>query len=221
MIGFILKLFAVKEIAEVTKNARIFKDYIWAAILNIIAGLILSWAFYDMWAKIPDLVHTPEKLDELISAFGMWTFIAVLIMIVGVWFMKKSYDAISRETGVKTFHTAALFYLIGAVLSLFLIGYFFILVGVFLEILAFFGLPEELPGEVPKAAEVPPKEPQEEAPEKAPEEAAKPAEAAETTGTPESTESEVTTPEEPEKTAEEAAGEEPKPEPAQPEQPGS
>ncbi|WP_148882455.1 DUF996 domain-containing protein [Thermococcus aciditolerans] len=148
LVGFVLKLFAVKNIAEATKKESIFKDYIWAALLNITASLILSWAFYDMWDKMADVIHDPEKVTELMSAFGTWSLVAVIIMIIGVWFMKKSYDAIARETGVGTFHTAALFYLIGAILALLMVGYFFILVGALLEIMAFFALPEELPGAV-------------------------------------------------------------------------
>ena len=147
-VGFIMKLFAVKEIAEATKKEKIFKDYIWAAMMNIAASFVLSWAFYDMWDKMADVIHDPGKVAELMSAFGMWSFIAVVLMIVGVWFMKKSYDTIAQETGVATFHTAALFYLIGSILMLLMVGYFFILVGAILEVMAFFALPEELPGAV-------------------------------------------------------------------------
>ncbi|WP_157726885.1 DUF996 domain-containing protein [Thermococcus radiotolerans] len=148
LVGFIMKLFAVKEIAEATKKEKIFKDYVWAAMLNIVASLVLSWAFYDMWDKMADVIHDPEQVAELMSAFGVWSFISVVLMIIGVWFMKKSYDAIAQETGVGTFHTAALFYLIGSILMLLMVGYFFILVGAILEIMAFFALPEELPGAV-------------------------------------------------------------------------
>ncbi|NJE01194.1 DUF996 domain-containing protein [Thermococcus sp. JdF3] len=151
LVGFVLKLFAVKNIAEATKKENIFKDYIWAALLNITASLILSWAFYNMWDKMADVIHDPEKVAELTSAFGTWSLIAVVIMIIGVWFMKKSYDAIARETGVGTFHTAALFYLMGAILTLIMVGYFFIMVGAIMEIMAFFALPEELPGAVSEA----------------------------------------------------------------------
>ncbi|NJE30908.1 DUF996 domain-containing protein [Thermococcus sp. 18S1] len=162
LVGFVLKLFAVKNIAEATKKESIFKDYIWAALLNITASLILSWAFYDMWDKMADVIHDPEKVSELMSAFGTWSLVAVVVMIIGVWFMKKSYDVIARETGVGTFHTAALFYLIGAILALLMVGYFFILVGALLEIMAFFALPEELPGtvgETPAPEEKPAPEP--------------------------------------------------------------
>lgn len=145
-VGFIMKLFAVKEIAEATEREKIFRDYVWAAVLNILASFILSWALYRMWVKIPYMITNPEEFMDFMSAFGMWTFLAAIIMIVGVFFMKKSYDGITEETGVGLFRTAATMYLIGAVLSLIMVGYFFILLGAILEVMAFFGLPEEVPG---------------------------------------------------------------------------
>ncbi len=145
-IGFVLKLFAVKEIAEATGRLKIFRDYTWAALLNITASFIFSWAFYDMLSKYEGVIHNPAELEKLLSQFGDWLFVGTIIMIIGVWFMKRSYDAITEATGVGNFHTAALVYLIGAVLSLFLVGYFFILLGAIFEIMAFFGLPEVLPG---------------------------------------------------------------------------
>jgi len=144
-IGFVLKLFAVKEIAEATGRLKIFKDYTWAALLNITASFIFSWAFYEMLSSYEGVMHNPDELEKLFSQFGNWLFIGTLVLIAGVWFMKKSYDAITEATGVGSFHTAALMYLIGAVLSLFFIGYFFILLGAIYEIMAFFGLPEGLP----------------------------------------------------------------------------
>jgi len=58
--------------------------------------------------------------------------------------MKQSYDMISEETGVGMFHTAALLYIIGAVLTIVIIGLLLILIAAILEIAAFFSLSDEL-----------------------------------------------------------------------------
>lgn len=137
-IGFILKLVAVKQISDATDNKEIFSKYLWAAILNIVAGIVLFGSFF-----IPLL---SGNLEFSLSALGLGLIVAVILMIIGVIFMKQSYDMISEETGVGMFKTVALLYIIGAVLMIILVGSFIILIAAILEIVAFFSLPDEVPG---------------------------------------------------------------------------
>ena len=143
-LGFIMKLFAVKEIAEYLENKKIMSDYLWAALLNITGNLIMVWSFYSAWDKIGNVIEQPDEIADIIHTLNWWFFIGALLILVGTWFLKRSYDSIAIQTGVKTFGTAALMYLLGAAFIFFFIGYFFILVGAVLEAMAFFGLPEEL-----------------------------------------------------------------------------
>ncbi|WP_167890519.1 DUF996 domain-containing protein [Thermococcus sp. 18S1] len=137
-IGFILKLLAVKNIAEATGRGEIFSKYLWAAILNILASLILVGT---MFGSMLGASNSPEFGLGMLGAGGI---IAVVLMIVGVWFMKQSYDMISEETGVGMFHTVALLYIIGAILMIVLIGGLLIVIAAILEIIAFFSLPDEI-----------------------------------------------------------------------------
>jgi uncharacterized membrane protein len=148
-IGFIMKLFAVKELAEYFKEKRIMSDYLWAALLNILGNLVMMWAFYSAWDQIQYVLDDPEKIAEILGSLNWWFFLGGLLILIGTWYLKRSYDRIAVLTGVKTFSTAALMYLIGAVFIFFFIGYFLIMVGAFLEIMAFFGLPQEAP-EIPE-----------------------------------------------------------------------
>nr|WP_206204655.1 DUF996 domain-containing protein [Thermococcus sp. MAR1] len=146
-VGFILKLLAVKNIAEATGREEIFSKYLWAAILGILASLVFvaSW-----WGAITGMgVHGSPRIG--LGMMGVGGLLAAILMIVGAWFMKQSYDMISEETGVGTFHTAALLYIIGAILMIVVIGAFLILIAAILEIIAFFSLPDKLekPGEEP------------------------------------------------------------------------
>ncbi|ASJ08959.1 hypothetical protein A3L11_06855 [Thermococcus siculi] len=138
IVGFILKLFAVKNIAEATGRGEIFSKYLWSAILWIISSLILVGT---MWGSMLGASQSPEFGLGMMGVGGV---IAVILMIVGVWFMKQSYDMISEETGVGTFHTVALLYFVGAILMIVLIGGLLILVAAILEIVAYFSLPDEL-----------------------------------------------------------------------------
>ncbi|WP_297092165.1 DUF996 domain-containing protein [Thermococcus sp.] len=139
-IGFILKLFAVKNIAEATGRDEIFSKYLWAAILSIIATLV--WVG-TVWGSIlgMGMIESPGIGLGMLGAGGI---IAAILMIVGVWFMKQSYDMISEETGVGLFHTTALLYLVGAILMIVMIGMLLIVIAAILEIVAFFSLPDEI-----------------------------------------------------------------------------
>ncbi|ASJ04357.1 DUF996 domain-containing protein [Thermococcus barossii] len=139
-VGFILKLFAVKDIAEATGRGEIFSKYLWAAILNIVAALILVASLWGVMFAM----GSSESPEAIVGAMGIGGIIAAIIMFVGVWFMKQSYDMISEETGVGTFHTTALLYLAGAILIPIGLGLVILLVAAILEIVAFFSLPEEL-----------------------------------------------------------------------------
>ncbi|ASJ12192.1 DUF996 domain-containing protein [Thermococcus thioreducens] len=144
-VGFILKLLAVKNIAEATGREEIFSKYLWAAILGILASLVFvaSW-----WGAIMGMAaHGAPEFG--LGMMGVGGLLAAVLMIVGAWFMKQSYDMISEETGVGAFHTAALLYIVGAILMIVLIGGLLVLIAAILEIIAFFSLPDEIekPGE--------------------------------------------------------------------------
>ncbi|WP_240910663.1 DUF996 domain-containing protein [Thermococcus sp. MV11] len=144
-LGFIMKLFAVKEISAYLKKEQVMKDYLWAAMLNIIGNLVMLGAFYSAWDQMQDVIGNPEEINAIFRSLNWWFFLGALIMLIGVWFLRRSYDTIASETGVKTFSTAGLLYLWGTVFIFFFIGYLLIVAAAVLEAMAFFGLPEELP----------------------------------------------------------------------------
>ncbi len=129
-IGFILKLIGVKKISDATGNEEIFSKYLWAAILAIIASVLILAGL----------------LSGHILGFSLMAVVGAIIMIVAAYFMKQSYDMIARETGVNMFSTVALLYIIGAVLTIIIIGALIIFIAAILEIVAFFSLPDSAPG---------------------------------------------------------------------------
>ncbi len=132
-VGFILKLVGVKRISDATGNEEIFSKYLWAAVLAIIASVLTLAAMLS------------GMFSGHILGIGMVAVVAAIIMIVAAYFMKQSYDLVARETGVKMFSTVALLYIIGAILTVIMIGVFIILIAAILEIVAFFSLPDSTP----------------------------------------------------------------------------
>jgi len=81
------------------------------------------------------------------SALGiiLLLLVAWVISIIGSYFIKSSFDEISKKTGEKNFKTAGLLLFLGAILLIaFGTGAIVSLVGGIFEIIAFFSLPDEL-----------------------------------------------------------------------------
>ncbi|WP_457750508.1 DUF996 domain-containing protein [Thermococcus sp.] len=152
-IGFVMKLFAVKEISEYLQRKEIMKDYLWAAILNITGNLIMMGAFYSARNQIHSVVGNPGEVEAILRSLNWWFFLGGLVILIGIWFLRRSYDTIARETGVRTFSTAGLLYLIGAIFIFFFIGYLFIIAGAVTEAMAFFALPSEIETDIPEPTE--------------------------------------------------------------------
>ncbi len=163
IVGLILVLIAVNFIANVLNDRAIFTNMIISVVLGIVALLVLFLmvlavvaAFIGIPGPGVELIEPPAEGDIIafIAALILGLAIAWIIYVVSAVFMKRSFDAIATGTGTNLFHTTALLFLIGAILLIALgIGVLLIFVASILMIVAFFTLPDELPG---PAAPAPP-----------------------------------------------------------------
>lgn len=74
------------------------------------------------------------------------TLIAVLVVvwvlgIIAAIFIRRSFNSIATVLNVKMFATAALLYLIGAILTIIVVGVIIALIAIILQIIAFFQIP--------------------------------------------------------------------------------
>jgi uncharacterized membrane protein len=75
---------------------------------------------------------------------GLAILIAYILLIIGALYLRKSFDGIANRTKVDLFKTTGLVYLIGAVTTIFFIGFFILIIATILEIASFFSLPDSL-----------------------------------------------------------------------------
>jgi uncharacterized membrane protein len=68
---------------------------------------------------------------------------------VSAIFLRRSYDKIGMRLNVNMFHTTGLLYLIGAALTIVIVGLFIVLIAEILQIVAFFSIPEQPPSAMP------------------------------------------------------------------------
>lgn len=70
----------------------------------------------------------------------VWVF-----LIVSAVFLRRAYNSMSKELGVGTFSTAATLYLIGAALTIVLVGFIVLFIAEILQAVAYFSIPDQPP----------------------------------------------------------------------------
>jgi len=146
--GFILVLLAVKNASEFVGEPAIFNDMIIAVPLAIVGlavfGVIVVTAIYSFFI-LSQLGSVSFLIVPLIVGF----VVACVFYVVSAIFIRKSYDRIGRRLNVNMFRTTGFLYMIGALLSIIIIGLLIILIAEILQIVSFFSIPDQLPPPVP------------------------------------------------------------------------
>jgi len=158
IIGLILLFIAVKYIADETKDKSIFDNYLMSFIFGIMAIVAVVVIFFisigGFSLNFFNSIQTAQITDfsSFMNFFGqyiIWWIVGLLIgwifIIISALYLRKSYDAIAKHTNVNMFSTAGLINFIGAITLIIGIGILIIIVARILEIVAYVGLPDELP----------------------------------------------------------------------------
>jgi uncharacterized membrane protein len=158
--GLVLILIALRNIAEVVKENKIFSNYLIGALLKIVDVFILIFGLVIIIVRglIPIGTWNWMSTEWSSQYIGPWSWesigigvligIIVLILvfwainIIGALLIKSSFDKISDETGEKNFRIAGLLLLIGAIIPL--IGAVVEFVGNIFEIVSFFSIPDNI-----------------------------------------------------------------------------
>ncbi len=170
LIGFILVLIALKSFADHYNDAGIFNNALYgfittivgivsafgaflATALTVIADLgIEDWTDATEWTTV---LTEETAFDTILKLLG-GVIIAVVILfafaILTAFLYRKSLGTLASKSGVGLFGTAGLLLLIGAVLTIILIGFVLIWICFLLIAIAFFSIR-------PTAVEPPPSPP--------------------------------------------------------------
>jgi len=170
LIGFILILIALKSFADHYKDAGIFNNALYGFI-TAIAGIVISlgafiataltvvadlgitdWTSAAEWTTI---LSTETALDSLLALFGGIIVAFVILFIFAILtalLYRKSLGKLASKSGVGLFGTAGLLLLIGAALTIIVIGFLLIWISFLIVAIAFFSMK-------PTAVEAPPSPP--------------------------------------------------------------
>ena len=170
LVGFILVLIALKSFADHYKDADIFNNALYSFITCIVgvvlaAGVFIATALTVVadlgitdWTNVAEwttLATSETALDSILTLIG-GAIIAIIVLfafaILAAWLYRKSLIKLASKSGVGLFGTAGLLYLVGAALTIVLIGFLLIWISSLLIAIAFFSMK-------PPAVEPPPSPP--------------------------------------------------------------
>ncbi len=151
--GIILVLIALKGFADHYKEKSIFNNSLYGTIIVIVgiaaAVLIFIILILPLAPQLKELdwtntaavqefirTHLRSFLGPIVGAY----LTTVISLIISAWFFRKSLDALSTKSGEKIFETAGLIWLIGAVLSIILVGLVIIWVAWIIIAVGFFSM---------------------------------------------------------------------------------
>ena len=164
LVGIILLLIGLKGLADYYKEEGIFNNALYSIIIAIVgcvvsigiiaasavtalADLGIDWANIEDWANIGTDVGTVftdfdfSTIATLLGAILVGVIVLFVVMILAMYFLRKSMDQLSTKSGIGLFGTAGILVLIGAVIPV--IGLLIIWIGFILATVAFFQMKKE------------------------------------------------------------------------------
>ena len=162
LVGLILVLVALYGFANIYNERGIFNNFIYGIIAGIVGGAITGiavvvWVLTTLknflyqiypgwngdWSKLSGLTPntsniTMSTVAPLIERLLLVFLILWIFIIIAAIFARRSIKTLSAKTSVGLFSTAALLLLIGAILTIVLIGFLLMWIAVLLFAIAFF-----------------------------------------------------------------------------------
>jgi uncharacterized membrane protein len=167
LVGMILVLIALKGFADHYREAGIFNNALYAIIAAIVgavvfaavliiafvgffAGLGLNISNFQDWASLSSIDWQGlSNLDFIFSFIGvilLGVIVLFVFMVITVIFLRRSLSLMAAKTGVGLFGTTGLLLLIGAILTIFVVGILVVWIAILLLAIAFFSIrPQQAP----------------------------------------------------------------------------
>jgi len=162
LVGLILLMIGLKGLASFYNEQGIFNNALYSIITGIVGAVVTVGAVaisavaalaslgIDL-ANIEDWATLGTDLGAVFTDFSdfsaLWTLLGALIVgllilfvtvIISVYFFRKSMNQLSTKSGVGLFGTAGLLMIVGAVLTIVVVGFILIWIGLLIATIAFF-----------------------------------------------------------------------------------
>jgi len=156
IVGIILVLVAMKGLAEYYNDHGIFQNALYAFLFGIIgliaaAVVLISIFFGGFFGGMmlgPEAAVGGGFLSLLLGIIVALVVVFVFYLLTAI-FYRKSFNTLAEKTGEKMFETAGTLMLIGAILTIIIIGLIFVLIAWILVAVAFFSMKTGAPPQAP------------------------------------------------------------------------
>lgn len=138
IVGIILLLIGMKNLADFYKENSIFEDGLYALIFGIIGIVAASIAIISV------IFGASIGMSGSFLGFAVGAIIALIVafifyILMAIYF-RKAFDSLANKTDQGMFRTAGTLLLIGAILTIVVIGLFLIFIAWILATIAFFSI---------------------------------------------------------------------------------
>ncbi len=149
---------AIDRLSTELGDRHIFTNAILSVVFAIIAvavsaffviAVVLHYVGVNYPTGFPNMVGQYQNLGTV-----NWSAVAIalipallatwILLIFSGYFIRQSYGAISRRLNIPLFETGALFYFIGAITVVIMIGFLLLLVAQIIIAIAFFSIPDNV-----------------------------------------------------------------------------
>jgi uncharacterized membrane protein len=142
IVGQVLVIIAAKYISDVADDESIFQNVLYAMIFTIVGGIVGATVLYG---SIFAAVMNPVNAFSIFAGLFLFLIILFVFYLLGAIFLRRGFERIAELFNIGYFRTAALLYLIGAILTIVFVGFIIIFIAIIFMIIAFFSLPEQPP----------------------------------------------------------------------------
>lgn len=158
LVGFILVLIALKGLGDYYGEGGIFSNALYGFMIGVVGGVVAvgalvasalailadigisDWMNVSEWTATFTAELAFDTILKVIGAVVITLLILFVTVVIAAWFYRKSLNSLSAKSGVGMFGTAGLILLIGAFLTIVLIGFVLIWIAVLLAAVAFFSI---------------------------------------------------------------------------------
>ncbi len=157
LVGIILVLIAMKGLADYYNEGGIFNNALYGFLTTIVGAvasvavlvisvlfalttLAIDWTNPTEWTTLVQDFTNFSAFLPLIGSIIAALIVAFVFAIITAIFYRKSFNLLATKSGVNMFSTAGLLLLIGAVLTIILIGFIIIWIAFILLAVGFFSI---------------------------------------------------------------------------------
>ena len=154
IVGIIMVLVGMKNLSKAYNDESIWKNTLYAVIFGIIgivaSGVTLVSLFFGgIFAGAALELGDATGLVGLIAGLIIFLVVAFIFYLLEAIYIRRAFDTLANRSGVGMFRTGGMLLLIGAILTIVLVGLFLIFIAWILILVAFFQIPTSSQSQMP------------------------------------------------------------------------